>query len=385
MAQKWFKLSADDGGLKPSKEPARGTPLPWKERHLENLTALNPAFLEVEDQIPLRLGGVKKPVGAPDQAFLDELGRITLVEFKKVRASLPVLAQVIAYALHWQILPPGEMVNDVMEFSDSSRRLVKYGNALAELIDWSAESEPKRSSERIQAMGAVALRRLRPQWIHQPSRELPSLAKDLCECVHLPCVGAAPRLIVLAQGFSDECIEFAQALSKRRVSIDLVAVEVVKKQGSVFIGREWVQRDEYAEPTWKLLRDVMANLPIIPKDFLVNGWADALNYKAFSLSARGATDAKFWMYADRKHAYLTTTFPHGWYSDDGPRRKILLAKLQNALPTPHENDRGWLEWTFDLTHEQAKIKNCITKIAEAVIRVLVPAAKDARARGGAQA
>ena len=111
MPQQWFMLSLDDGGLVPSKPPLGGATHHWREAQLEHTLFLNPELLGVADHLPICVGGTTQTLS--DQAYIDDLGRIVVIEIKNERAGIPALAQLIAYADHWR-LPPASVVNQML-------------------------------------------------------------------------------------------------------------------------------------------------------------------------------------------------------------------------------------------------------------------------------
>ncbi len=380
MAQDWFILSLNDGSLERVKAPAESKPVKWIERDLENLLALNPNFLGVADHLPLRLRGVRGTVTSPDQAFIDELGRVAVVEVKKIRASLPVISQVMAYANHWQLLPPREIGCGLQEFSGEVHGAEKLGQALFELQAW-AEEEPEHAADasQLRSLGKRVLGRLNANWARRPVTSINAFAQQHWGRDQLPCVGAPPRMIAVAPGFSDECIDFAEQLTQRMVGIELVAVEIVKARGRIYVGREQVHRDPASEPTWRLLRDAWRLQPI-RDHFVVNGWADALNRESFSLSARDVPEVRFWIWASDSEtskvfdASVWTVVPDGWHSTNSLRRKELREQFLDALPKDVDRTQRWLEWEFELPRQERDVTECILKMAEALIEVLIPAA-----------
>jgi hypothetical protein len=299
MASSWFALREEDGALQPTSPPrGRSKQVRWIERDLENLLALNPFFLSVEDHIPLRLGGVRGAVSSPDQAFVDELGRIVVVEAKKVIARLGAVSQAISYADHWRLLPPGEVDRSLSELASKERRAATFGKALHEIQRWAAGKEYAEAAEtKIMQLGERALKRLGPVWLDRAAARAESLVSHHQRRDRLPFIGAPSRVIVIAPGFDDDSVAFAEELAERRVGIELVEVEALRAGGRVFIRREWVQRDSVSEPTWRLFRRLW-NEPYLRNHFLLNGWADAPNMEAFSLSSKDQTDAKFWFYGE---------------------------------------------------------------------------------------
>ena len=332
MAQDWFELSLKDGSLKLTKEPSRSKPVRWLERDLENLMAMNPTFLGVEDDLPLRLGATRGTVTAPDQAYVDELGRVTLVEVKKVRASSSVISQVIAYADHWRMLPPGEVDRGLRKLADVDQRREIFGRALLEAQIWGKQRAARMEDEKeLRRLGKIVLSRLKTKWEGIGLPSLTNFAAHRWNSDRLPLVGAPARLVAVAPRFSDECYDIAEQLSQRMVGVELVEVEIVRSDDRFFVGREYVHRDPVAEPTWRLLRHAWDSAEL-RDHFLVNGWADHLSRESFSLSARAATNVRLWLWSSDSDASVTAVVPDGWFKNDAVRRRELRKRFLKALP-----------------------------------------------------
>jgi hypothetical protein len=372
----WFRLNPNDGGLTPAEMPARAKPQKWIERDLEHLLAMNPSFLDVVDELPIRVNGGTTST-LPDQAYVDSLGRLTVVELKAVSAGLGAVAQVIAYADHWRGLPRGEVKDGLSARTTANGLFVSRGRSLDHVRRWASGDQGSIHGEsELASLGHAVSNRLDAANQELGARDLAEYASRRWGCDALPLVGAPARLVVAAPAFQQPCIEFAGHLSQRMVAIELLRVEIAKAGRHVYVGREWVHRDVQSEPTWRILRRVWQHREI-REDFDVNGWADALNRESFSLSLRPAPDARFWFVASGTEAWIYTTVPDGWYGR-GSRRDELRARYLDALPNSRTSDGRWLEWTFSLPGETAKMVACILTIARAVRDVLGPVSKDAR-------
>jgi hypothetical protein len=371
MAQDWFRLSLKNGALVPiAKPPPASKPAHWIERDLENILTLNPDFLGVADLLPLRLQGIRGTVTSPDQAFVEELGRVVVVEVKKVRAQLAAVAQVMAYASHWQMLPPAEIDRGLAEIATEQNRYTRFGQALVELQTWAdAQLQRVKDGAGVKRLGERVIKRLRPEWSQELSTKLSRFAENFRSDGDRSCIGAPARMIVVAPGFSDECIEFAEKLTDRMVGIELVEVEIVRVGGEVYVGRNRVHRSDVSEPTWRLLREAWT-LPSIREHFVINGFADQLNTESFSLSCRGVNDARLWIWASETDAFVTTVVPDGWYQSDKRRRRELREELLLALPEGFNPSERWLEWKFKLPRDRAKMIGVLDSVAAAIKTVL---------------
>ena len=123
---KWFALSQEDGALKPAELPDKTEKPDWGEWAIEDLITLNPSFLGVEDHMPLRLRGIRGTYKSPDQLYMDELGRIVVVEVKAIRARLDHIAQAMAYADHWRLLPPGQIDGELRCLASEQERAEEF-------------------------------------------------------------------------------------------------------------------------------------------------------------------------------------------------------------------------------------------------------------------
>jgi hypothetical protein len=353
MTARWFIVSPRGGELKPARVPGKTVDLDWSEGDIENLVALNPSFLDVADHLPLRLGGVRGPGGSPDQVYVDELGRIVVVEVKRVTAGLNAIAQAIAYADHWRLLPPGETSETALRFWRDRKHHHRPG------------------SGQLQQLTKAVIRRFDPGPGRHCPTEIDSFARGHWGDPHLPLIGTPARIILVARDFNEECKEFAKALAKRMVGIELVSVSIAKAGERICVGRRWVHQDPNIEPTWRLLRWAWRE-PEIREHFAVNGWADGLRRGYFSLSARETARARLWFWASHSEAEVCTCFPDNWYEGDLKRREQLREKFLDTLPRDVDRSQRWLEWEFQLPAEQRPLENRILAVAKAVHSVLVP-------------
>jgi len=385
MRTEWFALSLKSGKLKIATPPRAARSKHWIERDIENIIALNPEFLGVEDHQPLRLRGERTTVSSPDQAYIDELGRAVVVEAKRIRAGLPALAQGLAYADHWRLLPAGEIDKGLCCLADKRLRAERFGKTLDELRQWAdAKGHRRANAGEILRLGNDVVRRLKTKTLAKGVTDIRSYSRACCGADRLPFVGAPARVLVVAPDFTDECIEIAEGLIERRVAVELLKVEILKSRDGVYIGRTWIQRDEYAEPTWRLLRRLWSSSSEIREQFLLNGWADALNSKSFSLSAKDVVDARLWFNASDRKVDVWTVVPNGWYSSDRSRRKELRRMFLAAMPRNLERTEmyevgAWVGWEFDLPDRRGEAEHCIRELAGAVLNVLVTRAPSARA------
>src|SRR6185436_9901300 len=109
------------------------------------------------------------------------------VEVKRIHASLSVISQVMAYADHWRILPPGEVDHGLLDFADEGGRAKIFGDALLELKSWAdGRSKPKVDVGELHRLGKIPLKRLAPEWARRPVTNINSLAQQRWNCDRLP-------------------------------------------------------------------------------------------------------------------------------------------------------------------------------------------------------
>lgn len=372
----WFTLSQKTGALKPAQLPKKTQDCDWDEWAIEDIIALNPSFLGVDDHMPLRLGGVRGTWKSPDLLYVDELGRLVVIEVKKIRGRLDHIAQAMAYAEHWRLLPPGQIERDLRCFAKEQERAEEFGRLLLELQKWNPNVTA--DSTQLQRLGRAVLRRLDPQWARHPMIDISSFAQQHCGDHHPPLTGAPARIVVIAPEFNGECIEFAGFLAKKKVGIELVKVSIVTSRKGTYVGRQRVRLEggvgADVEPTWRLLRSLWRH-PQIYEHFDVNGWADGESWDSFTLSARGVADARFWLWASDKGVEVSTCVPDGWYAvTNRKRRKLLRKKFLDVLPHGFERSERYPTWKFELPTRQHRLERCLLDVAKAVVSVLVPGA-----------
>lgn len=129
-----FSLSLADGAVR-EKNTAKATPTKWTEDVLQYVLALNPGLLGVADHLPLALDGGSTSVSM-DQLYVDELGRLVIVEVKNERAGLTAMAQLLSYSKHWRGLPIGEMELAFKWLAQQGTGEDVLGEALSGLRTW---------------------------------------------------------------------------------------------------------------------------------------------------------------------------------------------------------------------------------------------------------
>jgi len=368
MSDTSFIISLEDGIARLQLEPSDSsdTQVKWTEDLLQHILALNPQLLDVYDHLPLKLDGGSTEV-SPDQLYIDDCGRLVIIEIKNESAKLSALAQLLAYSEHYSIMPLGELDRGFSKIAARGTCTDAMQNSLAKLRSW---GEPILLKEIYSKSSSPT------QWKAWPSSDVKSLdefAKRYWGNYSCSMRGAPARLVLIAPDFNKECIELAEYLRKRFVPIELFRANLYKssKHGITLSFSSVLNLSHQIEPTWKTARK-LHQIDTIRKHFAMNAWADHLNYASFSFSAYDAPQARFWIAADHHQGTLSTVIPDGWCpgtSQKSKLRQLLLDRLPNGFSL---RDRVWLRQEFELPRQQEEILDCAKNLAEVVREVLVP-------------
>lgn len=338
----------------------------WTEDLLQHILALNPQLLDVCDHLPIKLDGGSTEV-SPDQLYIDDVGRLVIVEIKNECAKLSALAQLLAYSEHYSIMPLGELDRGFSKIAARGTCAVTMHNSLEKLRSWGGsnllDEIPSQSSSLI-------------QWKAWPTSDVKSL--DEFAKLHWGnyscCMRGAPsRLVLIAPDFNKDCIELAEYLRKRFVPIELIRANLFNspKYGITLSFSSVINLSHQIEPTWKAVRKLY-QVDSIREHFAMNAWADHLNYASFSFSAYDAPQARFWIAADQNQGTLSTVIPDGWCPGTSLKtklRQLLIDRLPSGFSL---KDRVWIRQEFELPRQQEELLNCAKNLAEVVREVLVP-------------
>lgn len=363
-----FLISLEDGiaQLQLTPSDSSNTPVKWTEDLLQHILALNPQLLDVYDHLPLKLDGGSTEV-SPDQLYIDDCGRLVIIEIKNESAKMSALAQLIAYSEHYSIMPLGELERGFFKIAERGTCADVMQNSLSKLRSW---SEPILLNKTYSEDCCTT------QWKAWPFSDVKSLdefAKNHWGNYACCLRGAPSRLVLIAPDFSKECIDFAEYLRKRFVPIDMFRANLYNnsKHGITLSFSSALDLNHQIEPTWKIARKIL-QIETIRKHFAVNAWADHLNYASFSFSAYDAAQARFWISADNHQGTLSTVIPDGWCpgtSQKNKLRQLLLDRLPGGFSL---KDRVWLRQEFAFPRQQEELLDCAMKLAEVVRKVLVP-------------
>lgn len=367
---KTYTLSLADGQAQETPNIA-GTSRSWSEALLQHVLALNPDLLGVGNELPIGLDG-GSTMTSPDQLYVDDVGRLTVVEIKNERATVAALVQVLAYAEHWRLLPLGEMSRGLRGLTERGAAQELLGRALLALQGWARGSSSSGTPEEQLAAGEAVLARHRPFWAGRRLRSTQDAASRLWGSHGLTLPGAPARMVLIAPDFDDEVVSLARQMSRRMVGLELIQAELqVSPDHAPLLLWNRIHHHESIEPVWAAARQLW-RLPMFREHLASNGWADHLTLDSFSFSLRQAPEVKIWVEHRGDKISLSTCVPDGWY--EGSERKKLREELLDALPEGFTRDR-WLTWWFQLPADAHTFEACALDILEAQLRVLVPHAQ----------
>jgi hypothetical protein len=364
-----FTVALDDGVARAA-AGARVVEQPWTEEVLQHVLVLNPGLLGVDDHLPLAIDGGSTSLG-PDQLYVDEVGRLVIVEVKNERAGLKAMAQLISYSEHWRLLPLGELELCLLDMEARGSHDQVLEVALAELRSWAKAGALRRRPPR----GSGARRKILPGVDRAGVRAFASAPRG----EHGPSVPGAPaRMVLIAPSFNADAIEFANALAARHVGINLIRAALHRdRAGGVLLSWEvLVAPHAEIEPTWAAARRLWC-IPEFRARFALNAWADHLQTKSFSFSAREAPEAKIWLEVDAKELELYTCVPDGWCNGHAGERKLLRKRLLKRL-APCWSLGRWFGQSFRLPEPGDAFNTFALAMADAICDVLVPIASNDR-------
>lgn len=359
-------ISFDDGAAKPLLSPCGiNTNLAWTEELLQHVLLLNPQLLDVSDHIPLKLDGGSTAV-SPDQLYMDDVGRLVIVEIKNECANLAAIAQLLSYSLHYGIMPLGELDLSYLSVAAQGTCLEVMKNSLKHLQSWAKTTHHQSINFENDCVN---------QWKVWPNPKVDSLrafTQRIWGEYACSMRGAPARLILIAPDFDKQTIELAKHLRKRYVPIELIQANInVDAESRVALNWNHIfNLSCQIEPTWRMVRNLWRS-DSIRNYFVINAWADHLYAASFSFSAYDAPQARFWIDVDEEKGMIFTTVPDGWYSGTS-QRKWLRQALLNSVPSGWVPNNGrWMKWEFKLPSMQDEFNECVNYVANAVQQILV--------------
>ncbi len=358
---KWLAVSSRDALLKPvGAAPPEAKSAQVVERVLESAVALDPSLIGAEDCLPLLLHGGQD---SPDQLYIDELGRLTVVEVKKVTASRDALIQLLSYGHHWAGVHGGTLGN---LFAATAERasLAAGADVLSvtrpELKAWRAHDVDKLSSLRervddiertagesglVERMGKAVVSRLYPNdpgWTDRRAN-LAQTASARWGQHALELRGAPPKLVLVAPDFDPACVELAQALQARWLDLALVRLQLHStRRGEAFLAHELVSGLPHVGAAWRALARVWPAPQVrgfyVPGRFYMYREATAV----LSVVHRDQPDLEVSLTVDQDlqvGGVFLRVPPHGWFDGDPMRLRNLQRRFEAVLNDFPEHDR----------------------------------------------
>jgi hypothetical protein len=341
----------------------------WNEEHLEALLTLNLGLVGVHDHLPLGLEGGTTRTG-PDLIFIDEMGRLTIVEIKCKTAGVSALAQLLGYSDHWSYFPRAEANHLVRGYTKKGgaegqvRRAAELVASIGQLSD-AAKGEMIDSAVEAVVPGLF--------WADAQANDLAAFAKKRWSKRALSLLGIPSRKILIAPAFDDACVELAEAFAEHEVNLHLVRANIVRttgKGGGLALDLEPVQEPERHEQCWTVASDVWKTSTVHETYELHVG---ASTKEGMVLASKKSPDARIWIGATKEGVDITTRVPHGWYSNS-PKRKSITSDLLGALDgaLPEHDGHGDHFRVFKPGTKPAAITKCITCVAAALDKTVVP-------------
>ncbi len=266
----WFRIRGEDGHVERSAsapKKASGAFETHGEEILYSVLALAPELIEAKGEFPLVLFGGQ---GTPDQQMVDQLGRRTLVECKKQRATLKDLVQLLGYG--YVEFPSSYPIGDY-PLAFTTHGYETYGAALAHATCPSAAKQARavlsadKASEILArtkaleaALGAknagavgrlgrvVGERLFGPAWsLLTGGTASPTVRAAAKWNGAAPIPGAPLRLVLVAPSFDDDCRRQAALLAGRGVWLDLIALDVRLAAAAKGISDVYVRCDDVGQ------------------------------------------------------------------------------------------------------------------------------------------
>lgn len=265
----------------------KAKPTRWREGDVEAALAIAPQILGLADATPfIRSGTKNNNAKAPDQLYVDPIGRVHVVEIKDEKSTgASAIAQALSYGEALRMTPRAvlDQFQGWIEQRQTLAACLSDFRALAASKHTGGLSEPPRpASERL---------------------------------AQFP-LGLAPRHIIIAPSFDDSAGQFVRELSLRGTSIELVELALSCTPDEVAL--EVTRRSRpFIEQTWAAFRALW------PRVFDVTefvGWAEPVHSEVFSLALKRAPHVRFGLLIDDR---LGTGRDEVWLSwwkpdHDGP-------------------------------------------------------------------
>ena len=156
--------------------------------------------------------------------------------------------------------------------------------------------------------------------------------------------GLSPRHIVLAPCFGSGVEGFADSITKRGTSLELLEVEMQLGNDAVALVMTPKLVKPWIEQIWGTFEHVWSNVAVRDAMDLV-GWAEPLAYKSFSLSLRQDHRVRLLIEADPDGVWLVTTVPDNYGS--AAEKAAANASLRGrSFPKSEFAPPRWYRWSL---------------------------------------
>jgi len=315
---------------------ARGqTRVAYHERFLESLLVLNPALLGVEGHIPLLVHGGQS---AADQVYCDDLGRLVAVECKSGVATRTDLIQLLGYGFQ---LPFDVAATEAdTQLLGVDVLMVRPGDDLRKLSNAAFAADREASIAACKAALDESLGKP-----GEVERLTARTIERLAVANYVPCDDQgrfmmSPRMVLVARGFTEDCVDFCRELNARMIDVALVRVEVFDGPD----GRLVVHEVVHAPVALHAVRDAIGHVwrdAETRARFVPEGWYFA-EKPSFSFGGTENPNASFWLELDGNQPIVGTRVPHSTF--DTKEVGKLNAKLKARLPKGFEKNGSDWEW-----------------------------------------
>ncbi len=344
---------------------ARAIDLKGKENYLTSLLVLFPNIFNLSTLLPLVISWPKSTYQAPDLMYIDEFGRLTIVELKAKEANNDTIAQVLGYGEHWRSVRFDQYDNWAYENDAHQAYTELLGEAYYQFTGKDINESRRLKIEEKYDLGAKQLKRLNPPWSKNRGSSLYKLAQATWGKHAFTMLGTAPRYIIVAPEFSQKSISFTKTLSKRCINIELVRVAVnkVATKNELIIIVDDIFKDRAKELIWNAFQEIW-RIEKIRAHFLPMGLAEPTSGYAFSFINRKTPSVKFGIQYDKEEEslYIYTSIPDKW-----PNKEELRKKIMEASKFKYQTS-GWIDNGY---YHLPQDKNKLRKDAEAISRALV--------------
>lgn len=327
-------------------DPKKANRFEYNERFLESLLVLNPMLLRVERHVPLVVHGGQS---SADQVYVDDIGRLVAVECKSGKATRGDLVQLLGYGFQ---LPFDAIATEAdAELLGADVAMVRPGDEVLRKLSENVFSVDKDES--------IASRKAALDKALGKSGAVDELTahatKRLGLTAYVPCADerrfvTSVRMVLVASGFTDDCVELCKELNARTIDVSLVKVDVFDLDKKRFVVREVIHAPvglhAVRDAIGHVWRDAETRARYVPE-----GWYFSTEKPCFAFVGRNGSNAAFWLELDGTEPLVGTRVPHSTFEKKEAAR--LEARLKACLPRGFEKKtrRDW-EWRGTWTAEE---------------------------------